>query len=123
VVAIFALTGSLAGLVVIGFSRVFEVGLLAWILGGLTFLLLNDLFLAWENERAIEKGKIRLWNEMVGETVVASETFTPEAGRYRGTVKLGMESWVAISKTPLSQGEEVRITARKDLVLNVEPSA
>ena len=80
----------------------------------------SDVLLAWENERAIAQGKTRLYNDVVGDLVVADGTFVAQGERFGGKVRLGMERWAAVSDSPVPAGEKVRISGRQGLVLQVE---
>jgi membrane-bound serine protease (ClpP class) len=53
--------------------------------------------------------------ELVGQTVVASGPLNPE-----GQIMVHGELWRARSETPVSQGDTVRVTSRKGLLLFVE---
>ena len=53
---------------------------------------------------------------MIGQTAVASDPINPH-----GQIFIHGELWQAESVTPISQGDSVRVTARKGLLLFVEP--
>lgn len=100
----------------------FEVGFIAWILTMFGLIALGDLVMAWENGRAIASGRVKLWNEIVGETVVVTQAFTHESGKYHGFVRLGAERWAAESSVALSEGARARIIGKEGLSLRVMPS-
>ena len=113
--------GTIIGITVFyGISQMFEIGSLYWIIGILLFISISDIIFAWDNERAIKSGKVKLWNDIVGTTVIASETFVLEGKKYKGRVALGVETWFATSVTKLDKGEKAKISNREGLVLHIE---
>ena len=56
---------------------------------------------------------------MVGEAGIADGSFTQEAGRFRGTVRVHGELWWAVSPRPIAEGDELEIESRDGLTLTV----
>ena len=54
--------------------------------------------------------------EMIGGEAIVLNDFD-----HKGTVSIHSETWNALSKTPLKKGMQVKVTAMKGLVLEVEP--
>lgn len=121
-VAVLGVSAGLALLLILGLNTLFEFGPIGWLLAMFVMVGLNDFVMAWDNERAIKGGRIKLWNEIVGESVLVAETFAPGPENYKGFVKFGMECWAAESSVALSKGAKAKIVARKGLLLHVEPS-
>lgn len=99
-----------------------QPGILDILLIVLLYSGLSDALMAWENERAIAEGKSKLFNEIIGESAVVEESFSAQGRHFQGNVKLGLARWSAHSEKPLRAGEKVRISARRRLLLEVEPT-
>jgi membrane-bound serine protease (ClpP class) len=58
---------------------------------------------------------------MPGTVAVVPEAFQPEGSRYKGFLHIHGEIWTAVSSSPVSAGERVRLDAIKGLNLEVTP--
>ena len=107
-------------LVIYVLSYFFEIGAIEYLLVFLLVTVAGDFVLAWENERAIAAGKVKLHNEIIGGVAVASEEFLEQEGKFHGKIRVGSECWAAVSQSPISTGAQVRVSGRDGLVLHVE---
>jgi len=84
------------------------------------FLAICDCLYAWNVERTTRAEGPGVWNSIVGRqgTVLSGPT-----GSKVGSVRVSGEIWKARCRktTTLLPGQKVRVTARRGLVLNVEP--
>ena len=122
----FALTGFWVFLAVVLFyalAQFYDFGTLEFILIVVAFSVLSDFVLAWKNERAIEQGKVKLHNDILGKEATVVETFSPADAHFKGKVSLSGERWTANSSKALTKGEVVKVQAREGLVLSVERHA
>jgi membrane-bound serine protease (ClpP class) len=78
--------------------------------GLITFFLVRIALIARRNKQVLGV------DTLIGQTAVASDPINPE-----GQIFIHGELWQAQSSTPIGKGESVRVTARKGLLLFVEP--
>ena len=83
---------------------------------------LGDLWAAWDNERATERGDVEPRNTLTGKSGRVVSPFAPGGGQYVGRVEIGAESWNARSSEQLAVGAEVRVVDREGLTLIVQRS-
>ncbi len=123
-VLIFAGFGACAATVLLYvLAKAYDFGVLEFVFAATLVLVVSDFVLAWVSERAIQQGKIKLHNEILGKEVTVIETFAPADARFKGSVSLGGERWSANSSAALSKGEIVWVQAREGLVLSAERQA
>ena len=104
-------------------SRFYNFGTLEFVLIAVAITLLGDFVVAWNNERAIQQGKVKLHNDILGQAATVIESFSSTDSGFRGKVALSGERWAANSSAPLTEGETVQVRAREGLVLSVERNA
>jgi membrane protein implicated in regulation of membrane protease activity len=101
-------------------AHFFEVGTFEFILVAVAFMFIGDFIVAWNNERAIEQGKVELHNCILGKEATVIAPFLPVDNGYKGKVSLSGERWAANSSVELIEGDTVRVLGREGLVLLVE---
>ncbi|MBW0148211.1 NfeD family protein [Marinobacter arenosus] len=80
-------------------------------------------FILWTVTRFIalrRKGPVSGTEQMAHEEGPALDDFIEERDHYRGHVRLNGERWNAVSPQPVSEGEQVRVTAMEGLTVTVE---
>ena len=112
-----------AAVLLYALAQFYDFGTLEFILIAVVITLLSDFVLAWNNERAIQQGKVELHNDILRKDATVIETFSPADACFKGKVSLSGERWAANSSVPLTKGEIVQIQAREGLVLSVERHA
>lgn len=112
-----------AAVLLYALAQFYDFGTLEFILIAVVITLLSDFVLAWNNERAIQQGKVELYNDILRKDATVIETFSPADARFKGKVSLSGERWAANSSVALTKGEIVQIQAREGLVLSVERHA
>lgn len=116
--------GVLVGVVILfTLSRFYDFGTLEFVLIAVVITFLGDFVIAWNNERAIQQGKVKLHNDILGQEATVIESFSPTNSGFRGKVALSGERWAASSSAALTEGETVQVRAREGLVLSVERHA
>jgi membrane protein implicated in regulation of membrane protease activity len=111
---------SLGVLLVYLLSQNLEIGPFGLLLAIVAISTICDFALAWNHEKAVREGKVRLWHDMVGRSAVVSEAFVRDGQTYQGRILLGYERWSARSQAELTEGDSVHITGREGLVLRVK---
>jgi membrane-bound ClpP family serine protease len=101
-------------------SRFYDFGTLEFVLIAIVITVVGDIIYAWNNERAIQQGKVKLHNDILGLEATVIEAFSPAQAGFRGKVTLRGERWAANSSKPLSEGETVHVQSREGMVLSVE---
>jgi membrane protein implicated in regulation of membrane protease activity len=122
----FAFTGIgvlVAAVLLYALAQFYDFGVLEFVLIAVVIIFISDIVLAWNNERAIQQGKVKLHNDILGKDATVIETFSPEDARFKGKVSLSGERWAANSSAALTEGEIVQVQAREGLVLSVERHA
>jgi len=120
VVKLFSL-GIVVGIILFfGLRFLFEIGTIEFLLAVLFLTFIGDFVLAWDIERGIKQGNVKLKNDIIGNIVVADEEFLEYDGRFKGKVRIGLERWTAFSDSPISAGAQVTVSGRDGLILHVE---
>jgi membrane protein implicated in regulation of membrane protease activity len=101
-------------------AKAYDFGILEFAFVAVLIIVAGDFLLAWVSERAIQQGKVKLHNDILGKEVTVIEAFSPADARFKGRVSLGGERWSANSSSALTKGEIVSVQAREGLVLSVE---
>lgn len=109
-----------AAILLYALAQFYDFDVLEFILMTVVIIFLSDIFLAWNNERAIQQGKVKLHNAILGKDAIVLETFSPADTCFKGNVSLSGERWAANSSAALAKGEIVQVQAREGLVLSVE---
>lgn len=112
-----------AAAILYALAQFYDIGTLEVMLVVVGIIFLGDFVLAWNNERAIQQGKVELKNDILRKEATVIETFSPADTGFRGNVFLGGERWLANSSVALAKGEIVQVQAREGLVLSVERHA
>jgi len=109
-----------AAILLYALAQFYDFGVIEFILIAVFIIFLSDFVLAWNNERAIQQGKVKLHNAILGKDATVIETFSPADTYFEGNVSLSGERWAANSSAALTKGEIVQVQAREGLVLSVE---
>jgi membrane protein implicated in regulation of membrane protease activity len=112
-----------AAVLLYALAQLYDFGVLEFVLIAIVIILISDFVLACNNERAIQQGKVKLHNDILGKDATVIEAFSPQDARFMGKVSLSGERWTANSSAALTEGEIVQVQAREGLVLSVERHA